>query len=154
MVCNGPLRSTSSPAPPAAHGTKTAQINVGHIIDLFCRVSRHAQKRQRRKHEQRCDDILLHNVFPLFSRIEQPSRHRPRIKFPKMPCQFGCRERVRFGISRSREFLAQLRIMRQIGLTRRMSLLRIILTVDCCSWRHRCRSKQPAARCPGDGKEG
>src|SRR4030095_7723377 len=45
------------------------------------------------------------------------------------PCQFGCRERVRFGISRSREFLAQVRIMRQIGLMRRMSLLQIILTV-------------------------
>src|SRR5204863_9910694 len=46
-----------------------------------------------------------------------------------MPCQFGCRDRVKFGISASREFLADGRIIRQIGLMKRMSLLQIILTV-------------------------
>ncbi|PYK97740.1 MAG: hypothetical protein DME32_15315, partial [Verrucomicrobia bacterium] len=46
-----------------------------------------------------------------------------------MPCQFGCRDRVKFAISASREFLADGRIIRQIGLMKRMSLLQIILTV-------------------------
>ena len=41
-----------------------------------------------------------------------------------------------------------------MGLTRRMSLFRIVLTVDAAIGGTAARSKQPAAGCPGDGKEG
>jgi hypothetical protein len=53
---------------------------------LFRRVSRHGKKRQPRNHEQRCDDILLHNVSPFLSQLSShlgidPASNSPECLF-------------------------------------------------------------------------
>src|SRR4029077_12052573 len=108
-LCKGPLRSTSSPAPPAAHGTKT--VKLMSLISLTCFAALAGTV----KSASAAKRSIIVVVFFFIGSFLQP---KGKVILADTPHQTRARmlaiamigHAVRFALATSREFFAQAEI--------------------------------------------